>query len=851
MPFTFKLAKRLARLKHVVLPVLAMLASCEQPVRQATGPDPSNTPVNVLVSPDSVALDPGQTQQFQAHGRTAAGDTVPVNVNWSASLGTVTQSGLYTADTSASVAVVTATLSAEQLTGTAKVMKRRMLQIVLIPSGMTLPVGGVQQFSVYGRNNIGDSVAVSVSYAATGGTITQGGVYTAPSVPGALQVIAKQKGGSLADTAPVVVTNVPVASVSVSPATASVLVGGTVQLTATPKDSAGNPLTGRSITWASSNPVAATVNGSGLVTGAAVGTATITATSEGKSGTATVAVSLVPVASVTVSPATASILVGGTVQLTATPKDSAGNPLSGRSITWTSGDPMAGTVNGNGLVTGVAAGAATITATSEQKSAAATVAITTSTSCISSATMLCPSDNIQAKVTAAGAGATLTLQPGIYRMQTVTPLANQTFVGQPGAIMSGAKLLTGWTQSGSVWYVTGQTQKFADNLGICQSGTLCQLQEDVYRDNVLLTRVASLAAVVPGTFYFDYANQVIYVGDDPTGHILEGAATEYAFQGNAQGAGGGVTIQGLIIDKYATPANRATVGNTGPGDNWTISNNEIRYNHGAGVYVGRTGTQVLNNFIHHNGQLGIGGSGTPPGLVQNALIRGNEVSYNNTLGFTAEAGGMKFVYYATAITVRNNYVHDNYYVGIWSDGYCDQMVYDSNRVVNNTMSGITHEVSYGAVISNNVVTGNGFSEPGGSEGAGIHIMNSGGNGTVPSLYSIEIYGNTVSGNKNGIILLEAGRTEGPHTQNVSVHDNTVTLSANQTQDPASNGVRLYGGGDTRVWTTFNNHFTHNTYNLQTAVSAPFWWTSDHVSSALFTDAQWRPIPQDATGTFNR
>ncbi len=845
MPFTFKLAKRLARLKHVVLPVLAMLASCEQPVRQATGPDPSNTPVNVLVSPDSVALDPGQTQQFQAHGRTAAGDTVPVNVNWSASLGTVTQSGLYTADTSASVAVVTATLSAEQLTGTAKVMKRRLLQIVLIPSGMTLPVGGVQQFSVYGRNNIGDSVAVSVSYAATGGTITQGGVYTAPSVPGALQVIAKQKGGSLADTAPVVVTNVPVASVSVSPATAGVLVGGTAQLTATLKDSAGNPLAGRSITWASSNPVAATVNGSGLVTGAAVGTATITATSEGKSGTATVAVSLVPVASVTVSPATASILVGGTVQLTATPKDSAGNPLSGRSITWTSGDPMAGTVNGNGLVTGVAAGAATITATSEQKSAAVTVAITTSTSCISSATMLCPSDNIQAKVTAAGAGATLTLQPGIYRMQTVTPLANQTFVGQPGAIMSGAKLLTGWTQSGSVWYVTGQTQKLADSSGVCQIGTLCQYQEDVYRDNVLLRRVGTLSAVGPGTFYFDYVNQIIYLGDDPTGHTLEGAATEYAFQGNAQGAGGGVTIQGLIIEKYATPASRATVGNTAPGDNWTISNSEIRYNHGTGVVVARTGTQVLNNFIHHNGQLGVGGSGTP-GLAQNALIRGNEVSYNNTLAFTSEAGGMKFVHYATAITVRNNYVHDNYYIGIWSDGYCDRMVYDSNRVVNNTESGITHEVSYGAVISNNLITGNGFLEPGASEGSGIHIMNSGGDGTVPSPYSIEIYGNTVSGNKNGIILLEAGRSDGTHTQNVWVHDNTVTLSGSQTH-----GVRLYGGGDTRVWTTFNNRFTHNTYNLQTASLTPWWWTSDYVSSANFTDGQWRPIPQDADGTLNR
>lgn len=844
MPFTFKLARRLARLKLVAVPGLAVLASCEKPIPLATGGDPS--PVMIVVTPDSVALDPGQTQQFQAHGRTGAGDSVPATVNWSASLGTISASGLYTADTSTPDAVVTATVSGGQLKGTGKVVKRRLVQMVLIPTGVTLSVGSAQQFSVYGRNNTGDSVAVSVSYTATGGSITPAGLYTAGSVPGAFQVMANATRSSLADTASVAVSSVPVASLSVSPATTTLFVGGTVQLTATAKDSAGNVLAGRAITWSTSTPAVASVSTSGKVTGVAVGSATITATSEGKSGTATVTATLAPVASVTVSPASASLSVGGTTQLTATARDSAGNPLTGRIITWASGNPSAATVNGSGLVTGVAAGTATITATNEGKSATAAVTITAATSCVSTGTMLCPGDNIQGKATAAGAGATLTLQPGIYRLQTVTPLANQTFIGQAGAIMSGAKLLIGWIQSGSTWYVTGQTQKFGDSSGVCQIGTLCQYQEDVYRDNALLTRVGTLSAVGPGTFYFDYVSQIIYVGDDPTGHTLEGAATEYAFQGNAQGAGGGVTVQGLIIEKYATPASRATVGNTAPGDNWTIRNSEIRYNHGTGVVVARTGTQVLNNFIHHNGQLGIGGSGTPPGLAQNALIRGNEVSYNNTLAFTAEAGGMKFVHYATAITVRNNYVHDNYYIGIWSDGYCDQMVYDSNRIVNNTESGITHEVSYGAVISNNLVTGNGFLEPGASEGSGIHIMNSGGNGTVPSPYSIEIYGNTVSGNKNGIILLEAGRSDGTHTQNVWVHDNTVTLSGSQTH-----GVRLYGGGDTRVWTTFNNRFTHNTYNLQTASLAPWWWTSDYVSSANFSDAQWRPIPQDADGTFNR
>src|SRR5205823_5662022 len=70
----------------------------------------------------------------------------------------------------------------------------------------------------------------------------------------------------------------PVASVTVSPAATSVSVGATVQLTATLKDASGNVLTGRSLTWASSTLGMATVSTGGLVTGVAVGAATITAT---------------------------------------------------------------------------------------------------------------------------------------------------------------------------------------------------------------------------------------------------------------------------------------------------------------------------------------------------------------------------------------------------------------------------------------------------------------------------------------------------------------------------------------------------------------------------------------------
>ena len=89
----------------------------------------------------------------------------------------------------------------------------------------------------------------------------------------------------------VTVQPVPVNQVVVTPGDSALVVGGTAQLTATALDAANAPLPGRSFLWQSSAPVIATVDTTGLVTGLAQGAVTITATAEGKSGTATVLVS--------------------------------------------------------------------------------------------------------------------------------------------------------------------------------------------------------------------------------------------------------------------------------------------------------------------------------------------------------------------------------------------------------------------------------------------------------------------------------------------------------------------------------------------------------------------------------
>ena len=115
------------------------------------------------------------------------------------------------------------------------------------------------------------------------------------------------------------------------------------------------------------------------MTAKAAGSATITATSEGQSGSAAVTVTTVPVATVSVTPASLSLTAGQTGQLTATPRDSAGNALPGRVVTWVSSNTVVATVSGSGLVTAKAAGSATITATSEGQSGSATVTTTAAT----------------------------------------------------------------------------------------------------------------------------------------------------------------------------------------------------------------------------------------------------------------------------------------------------------------------------------------------------------------------------------------------------------------------------------------------------------------------------------------
>jgi uncharacterized protein YjdB len=172
-----------------------------------------------------------------------------------------------------------------------------------------------------------------------------------------------------------------VTTVTVSPASASVAVGATSALQPTVKDQNGNAMTGQTVTWSTNNSAAATVNSSGVVTGVAAGSATITATSSGVLGTSAITVTAGPppapvVTTVTVAPTSASVVAGSTTTLQATVKDQNGNVMTGQTVTWSTSNAAAATVNSSGVVSGVAAGSATITATSSGKTGTSSITVT-------------------------------------------------------------------------------------------------------------------------------------------------------------------------------------------------------------------------------------------------------------------------------------------------------------------------------------------------------------------------------------------------------------------------------------------------------------------------------------------
>lgn len=536
-------------------------------------------------------------------------------------------------------------------------------------------------------------------------------------------------------------------------------------------------------------------------------------------------------ARVEVTPTNPTVGLNATLQLKATVYDATGRERPGTYVYWHSSNWSVARVSGSGLVTGATRGTSVITAatlTGLKGTATVTVGDVTEEPPPppTSGTVISPGESIQAKVDANPAGTAFVLKAGVHRLQQVRPKSGNTFAGEPGAVLSGARLLTAFAREGGYWVAAGQTQDGADQAtppaGLCRAGyPRCHRPEDLFVDDVPLRHVGTLGEVGPGRWYFDYAADKIYFADDPAGRRVEASVTRHAFVGTADG----VTIRGLVIEKYANPTQQGAVSpgayQQSGGRDWVIEDNTVRLTHGEGIRIGER-ARVRRNRALRNGQLGMGGFGS------GALVEGNEVAFNNWAGVEPEfaAGGAKFHgtsgYVTRDLVVRDNRVHDNAGHALWCDFNCVGTVYEGNVVENNTGWGVFHEISGSAVVRHNTLRGN---------GGGVFVSTSQG---------VEVHGNTIAG-PAPIFALDQTRGTGAFgtllLADLWVHDNVVTVTGGTV------GV-IQTSGTNAAFTSRNVRFDRNTYYLSAPTARAFSW-----ANGTLTAAEWRAHGLDPNGIF--
>jgi len=354
------------------------------------------------ISPTSETVTLGQTYQFTSTGATS----------WTATAGTISASGLYTAPSiMPSSTAVTVTATGPGGSASAKVTLKSATPQVILPESTSVTLGQTKQFTSMG----------ATSFTATAGTITSSGFYTAPTtMPASNKVTITATGPN--GSASAAVTLVAPPPQTIAPTTASLDLGSTQQFTSSGATS-----------WTATS---GTVSATGLYTAPstlpASGTATVTATGPG--GSASALVTLINSVPTTISPTSASLTLGTTQQFT-----------SNTGTTWTA---TYGTVTSSGLYTSPAAmpasGTDVVTVSGVGGIASASITLTAPTPVI----------------TAAGSNGQIPL--GVFS----TTITGSGFIANSVALLNGTALTTTYSSSGSLTVSGLTTQSGPSNITV-------------------------------------------------------------------------------------------------------------------------------------------------------------------------------------------------------------------------------------------------------------------------------------------------------------------------------------------------------------------------------------------------
>ena len=329
---------------------------------------------SIMVSPSAMTMEVGGTFQFEATALTADGMAIPdVHFTWMSDddgIATVDATGLVTALAAGTAMISASANNVTSMPATVIIdeLPPEVSSVTLDLSSVMLEVGDTHQLTAVARTSEGMMVGgVDFEWSSDDidvASVDQTGLVSAVGA-GMANITAMAEGVTSTPVRITVVEPPPVvASITVSPSMATIEEGGTQQFEAEALSSDGMVIPDVTISWMSSDMAVATIDPTGLATGAAAGEVTITAMADGISGMAMLTVTEAPpvVASITVSPSTMTMEVGGTFQFEATALTSDGMTIPDVQFTWMSDDDGIATVDATGLVTAVAAGTAMITA---------------------------------------------------------------------------------------------------------------------------------------------------------------------------------------------------------------------------------------------------------------------------------------------------------------------------------------------------------------------------------------------------------------------------------------------------------------------------------------------------------
>ena len=274
-----------------------------------------------------------------------------------------------------------------------------------------------------------------------------------------------------------------------------------------------------------------------------------------------------------------------------------------------------------------------------------------------------------------------------------------------------------------------------------------------------------------------------------SGAVLDGGRSlTSAFSGAATN----VTLDSITVMNYDTGWQGAAIQPQTHASGWVVRNVSALHNGWAGL-MAADGMKILGGHYNDNDQLGIGGNAAT-GVVLDGLdgdtatIDGPELAHNHALhaSYEYESGGMKWD--VGQVTIRNAYVHDNDYRGLWADMNARGALIEHNLVEDNWAEGIFYEISQDAVIRNNQIYRNGVRAENWYWDGGI---------TVASSFNVEVYSNRLSGNHNGITGTQQNRldsTPPAHLlDNYHVYDNLICATGaggHPTGVVADNGANL-------------------------------------------------------------